>query len=324
VKGEGFYVGVDCGGTNLRAAAMRATAIRADGDLPGGARNALVEFSAELSCPTGDAQERENGLGEAILALVEGLAVAPELSGAAILGVGVGLPFTCHDGRAWLCRNVEALDPSRLQAALESRWVCPSALMNDVKCAALGESWAGIARGADPFVYLNVGTGLSAALYSGGRVLQGAHHAAGEIAYWVSDPDALGGLTEGCGPLEEEMSGVGLAGAYERASPSGERISARDIFRRAGSGEAMASAVLGRGLSRLYPAIANLCTFADPELLVLGGGVGRALEPRAAEIEAYLRGKVPFPPALAWSALGDRAGLAGAIRLAMLSEIERA
>lgn len=189
-------------------------------------------------------------------------------------------------------------------------------MTNDVKCAALGEAWLGAARGADPFVYLNIGTGLSAALYAGGSVYQGAHGAAGEIAYWATDPGRLDGLEPGCGPLEEAMSGVGLSGAYLRAS--GLRLGAADIFSRAERGEALATETIERGFAYLLPAIANLLTFADPELLVIGGGVSLGLVSRLAAITVYVERLTPFPPKIAFSGLGGRAGLVGAIRLAMI------
>lgn len=297
---EALFVGVDCGGTNLRAVAA---------DRSG-------RVAGETVTPTGDAQDRENGLGEAICALVADLARGlPSMS--RIAGIGVGLPFVCHGGRAYLCRNVKSLDPLKLETALSAAHGARVAIMNDVKCAALGEAWMGAAKGADPFLFVNVGTGLSSALYSGGRVHMGAHNASGEIAYWVADAQDATGLAEGFGPLEEAMSGVGLSDTYERAA--GLRLSAEEIFRRSSAGEDLAAGIVERGVSFLLPALANLATFADPELLVLGGGVSKALVPYTSRIEAYLRHMTPFPPRLAFSALGGKAGLTGAIRLAMIA-----
>jgi glucokinase len=71
----------------------------------------------------------------------------------------------------------------------------------------------------------------------------------------------------------------------------------------------------------LLPAIANLLTFADPELLVIGGGVADSLVRYAANIEAYVSRMTPFPPRIAWSRLRGRAGLVGAIRLAVLESL---
>jgi glucokinase len=317
-EGE-LYIGVDCGGTNLRAAAA-------------GRDGRLV---AELAVPTGDAAERENGLGEAIRALVRELRVSIARGGALgrrIGGVGVGLPFTCHEGRAYLCRNVDALDPAWLERSLAGDCGTQARLMNDVKCAALGEAWLGAAAEAagkgEPFVFLNVGTGLSMAFYSGGEVLQGLHHAAGEIGYWVAEAADPSGFADGFGPLEELVSGVGFQGAYraESARAAGanaaggqvETIGAAEVFARAAAGDEIAAAVVERGVAHLLPAMANIATLLDPGLIVLGGGVSKGLVPYAGRIEAYLAHMVPFPPSLVFSRLGGKAGLLGAIRLAML------
>jgi predicted NBD/HSP70 family sugar kinase len=99
-----LYIGVDCGGTSLRIAAADS----------GG------RIVAEAAAPTRDASERENGLGEAIRAAVEALAASLPGGGSAVRGIGVGLPFVCHDGRAWLNRNVRSLDPAELEGALSS------------------------------------------------------------------------------------------------------------------------------------------------------------------------------------------------------------
>jgi len=302
---QAIYLGVDCGGTSLRIAAA-------------GKSGDILE---ERVVPTGRAQDEVNGLGEAIASLL--CEFLPELTrhGKPVGGIGIGLPFVCWDGKAHLCRNVRALDPVWLESRLGAFCDCPVAISNDVKCAALGESWLGVARGAESFVYLNVGTGLSAAMYLDGKVHQGAHNAAGEIAYWAIEPGEPGHLALGMGPLEEEMSGVGLSGAYRRASQAGEDIGAAEIFRRAGEGDAIAQAVIERGLGYLLPAIANMLTFADPELLVIGGGVSKGLARYADRIDSYVRSTTPFPPRIAWSALGGRAGLIGAIQLAIRARL---
>jgi glucokinase len=239
----------------------------------------------------------------------------------------VGLPFTCHEGKAYLCRNVSALDPAWLERGLAGDCGAPAKLMNDVKCAALGEAWLGAAAEAaergEPFVFLNVGTGLSMAFYSGGEVLQGLHHAAGEIGYWVAEAADPSGFADGFGPLEEIVSGVGFQGAYRAASAraargQGETISAAEVFARAAAGDAIAAAVLERGVAHLLPAMANIATLLDPGLIVLGGGVSKGLASYAGRIDAYLAHMTPFPPRVVFSKLGGKAGLLGAIRLAML------
>lgn len=296
---RGVYLGVDCGGTHLRAAAA----------------DEVGAVIAERAVPTASSPDGSGGLSSSIVGLVSALIDELPRLGARARGVGVGLPFVCWDGRAHLHRNVDGLDPAALEAALVAAAGAPARLSNDVKCAALGEAWLGAGRGTDPFVYLNVGTGLSAALYAGGKVYQGAHNAAGEIAYWAIAPGAPAALAEGTGALEEAFSGVGLAGAYRAAG--GPPSSAKDIFDRAAEGESLADSVIERGLSYFLPAVANLLTFADPELLVIGGGVSEGLARYSDRIQAYVNSVTPFPPRIAWTALGRRSGLLGAVRLGM-------
>jgi len=299
-----LYIGVDCGGTSLRLAA-------ADGD---------GRVEAETSTPTGDAAEREDGLGEAILAAVGEMASALRARGRTIGGVGVGLPFVCYGGKVWLNRNVDALDPGGLEAALAVAAGAPAELLNDVKCAALGEAWLGAARGAKDFVFANVGTGLSSAIFSGGRLVMGAHNAAGEIGYWLTGhPEDEAALRDGLGPLEEASGGVGISCSYARAAgPRGGGDGdpgAEAVFRLARGGDERARAVVDRALARLSVGLANLATLADPELLVLGGGVSAGLRDYADELVELVGRAAPFPPRVVFSSLGGRAGLVGAVRL---------
>ncbi len=313
---EPLYIGVDCGGTKLRAAAS----------------DAEGKIAAELAVPTNEAESGKDGLAAAIRSLVADLVGSIGAARGPIAGIGVGLPFVCHGGKAYLNRNVGRLDPGRLESDLARDWGAPVSLLNDVKCAALGEAWAGAGRGVDPFIFVNVGTGLAAAVYSGGRVLEGAHGAAGEIGYWVIDPASQTGFSEEFGPLEEAMSGVGLTGAYARAagdqgSGSGGGanmngdgtviVSAEEVFLRALRGDPKAAAVVETGLASFLPALANMAILVDPELIVFGGGVSRSLARYAGRIEAYVNRMGPFPRRIVFSPLGGKAGIIGATRLAV-------
>ncbi len=299
---EPLYIGVDCGGTRLRAAAS---------DIEG-------RTAAELAVPTKQAGSGKGDLAAAIRSLVADLVGSIGAARGPIAGIGVGLPFVCHGGKVYLNRNVGGLDPGRLESELARDWGAPVALLNDVKCAALGEAWAGAGRDADPFIYVNVGTGLAAAVYSGGRVLEGAHGASGEIGYWIIDPAGQTGFSEDFGPLEEAMSGVGLSGAYARGAADGEEsASVEEIFRRALRGEPKAAAVVETAFASFLPALTNMAILIDPELIILGGGVSRSLARYAGRIEAYVNRMGPFPRRIVFSPLGGKAGIIGATRLAV-------
>ncbi len=308
---EPLYVGVDCGGTKLRAAAS----------------NIWGDIAAEIDVPTHAEGGGDGDLAAAINSLVADLLESLDAAPGRVGGIGVGLPFVCHGGKAYLNRNVGRLDPGGLESDLSRNWGAPIAILNDVKCAALGEAWAGAGRGVDPFIFVNVGTGLSAAVYAGGRVLEGAHGAAGEIGYWIVDPAGQKGFSEKAGPLEEAMSGVGLADAYARAG--GERgsgigrASAEEVFRRALRGEPKAAEIVESAFASFLPALANIAILLDPELIIMGGGVSRSLVRYAGRIESYVSRVSPFPRRVAFSPLRGKSGLIGAMRLAVRTATAR-
>src|SRR5262249_57610355 len=78
----------------------------------------------------------------------------------------------------------------------------PVALDNDINLAAVGERWAGVARGVDDFAFLSVGTGTGVGLVLGGELHRGTHGAAGEIDWALVGADGeLGPSAEGVGAL---------------------------------------------------------------------------------------------------------------------------
>jgi len=160
---------------------------------------------------------------------------------------------------------------------------------NDVRAGALAELRRGALRGADPGVYLSLGTGIAAALTIGGRVLAGAHQAAGEIGYL--DPGHGGGtFADGHAPLEELVGGKALG---ERASAElGEEVTATGLF------------------ARRDPAACRLAREALDALAVAGETILPALTARLART-------VPFPPEVVAAHFTADASLHGAVALAV-------
>lgn len=235
------------------------------------------------------------------------------LSGPA--AVGVSTFGVLRDDRVRLAPNVPGWDGLELPALLRAEFGdVPVAIDNDVKAGAAAELRWGALRGVDVGLYVNLGTGLASALVAGGRVLAGAHGAAGEIAY-LRDTDADPHFADGRAPLEDTVSGAALG---RRGSELlGRPVSAAELFTlRAEPGVAE---LLDETIETLSRTVANLCVTLDPERVVLGGGMMGAAEhivPRVAEV---LRRSVPFPPDLVTARFVDDAPLVGALALALRS-----
>ncbi|TAN32420.1 ROK family transcriptional regulator [bacterium] len=194
---------------------------------------------------------------------------------------------------------------------------------NDVNLAALAERAHGHGRNVDNFVLLSVGTGIGMALVIDGQLYRGAHGAAGEVAYMplgMGDPRDPANRRRGA--FEEAAAAAGvvrIARQYGMRMP----LSPERIFTAARRGHAVASRVVEAEASRLALAIATVAPVLDPELVILGGGIGRNGDLLLEPIERELRQLLPFRPRVAVSALGEDAVLRGAVAIALEVARER-
>ncbi|WP_219471117.1 ROK family protein [Nonomuraea rhizosphaerae] len=267
-------------------------------------------------------------------ALERALAAARGLDGSPA-AVGFSTCGVVRDGRVRLAPNVPGWEGLELPRLLREEYgAVPVAIDNDVKAAAAAELRWGALRGVSTGVYLNLGTGLAAALVVGGQVVSGAHGAAGEIGYAQTVPGEPA-FADGHVPLEERVSGAALAArgtallgrpttaaellAHHGRGDGGARdASPGDAGGRAGlRGDADGAAgLVDEVIGLLAMSAANLCVTLDPERLVVGGGMMGAAGLIMPRLAAELRRAVPFPPEVRPARFADDAPLLGALALA--------
>jgi glucokinase len=210
-----------------------------------------------------------------------------------------------------------------LRALLQDSLGLPAAVDNDVKLAALGESWAGAASGISDFVFIAIGTGVGAGIVLDGRPFRGTGWTAGEIGYLLlpglpADPAPRGKP----GALEGVLGGEGIRSQWqsrwsETATSLPRDLQATEVFDHALSGDALAQAILAQSARMLASAIYNMSLVLNCSLFVLGGGVGThpgLLESARALLTCW---GSRVQPRLVASSLGADAQLFGAIRLAL-------
>jgi len=192
---------------------------------------------------------------------------------------------------------------------------------NDVNLAALGEQAHGHGRGVRDFVYLSVGTGIGMGLIVDGRLYTGSTGAAGEIGYLPLGGDGRSAHRR-WGALEEAAAAAGMV---RTARDLGMRppLTALKVFNAARRGEPTARKAIAVEAERLALAIATVTPILDPELVVLGGGIGRNGDLLLDGIERELRRWSPFHPRVMTSALGDDGVLQGAVATALQAARER-
>jgi glucokinase len=222
-----------------------------------------------------------------------------------------GIPF---EDRVELAPAIDGWED--LPLGRELRAAFPGAAIRmgtDAKAAAQAEIRWGALAGFDPAIYLNLGTGLAAAIVSGGQVLSGSQGAAGEIGYSLREPGDVG---RGDGlriPLEDMVSGQAL---QRRAARLGRRMTAAEVFG-AAAGDAELDDLVTSFIDELTFHVVNLAIVVNPARIVVGGGITRSFDRIRPRLEEALRAGVPYPPELVLARFPHEAPLLGAVALAV-------
>jgi predicted NBD/HSP70 family sugar kinase len=188
---------------------------------------------------------------------------------------------------------------------------------NDVNLAALGEAWRGLGRDVDPFVYLHIGTGVGLGIVLHGEIYRGAGGAAGEVGYlplWgtdVRDPES-----RRRGALDRAASAGGVMDAAKRAGMTGS-LTAERVFAAAAAGDRVAGRVVAEEADRIALTIAAVAAVLDPELVILGGGIGANGDQLLEPVRRRLPDLSPFRPRIEASALREEATLYGSVSMAL-------
>jgi predicted NBD/HSP70 family sugar kinase len=237
-----------------------------------------------------------------------------QVTSAAVASPGVLEPAR---GKVALAHNLPGWGRSGLVEALKDELGTDLTFENDVNLATVGEQWRGLGKGVQNFVFLHVGTGVGMGLVVNGQLFRGAHGAAGEVGYLplaTADPHDPENIRHGA--LE---GAVGAAGVVELARTLGMKppLTPKKIFSAARRGEVRARKVVELVADRIALAIAAVVPVVDPELVILGGGIGRNGDLLLERIDRELRALSPFHPRIEISSLGEDAELNGAVATAL-------
>ena len=237
----------------------------------------------------------------------------------------VGSPgvFEPTRGQVALAHNLPGWGRQGLVEAVQRELGTNTAFENDVNLAAMGERWRGLGRDVDDFVYLHVGTGVGLGLVFDGELFRGASGAAGEIAYLpIGAPDPHELRSRRRGALERSLGAEGVVAAARREGMRAP-LTAKRVFDAARKGDDRALRVVDSVAGWIARAIASVVPVVDPDLVILGGGIGHNGDLLLEPVTAELRALSPFLPRLAVSALGEDAAVVGAVAMALRAAQER-
>ncbi|MGQ0637477.1 MAG: ROK family protein [Planctomycetaceae bacterium] len=297
---EVWTIGVDVGGTKIAGGVVR---------FPAGA----------VTLREAVATRPERGP-EAVLndvrALVGRLALQSRGAGAAPVALGIGVPELVDlQGRITSAATVDWRGVVLANHFAEWQTFAVEA---DVRAAALAEAHWGAGRGYEHFLYVSVGTGLSACLVQNGHPLSGAR---GNALILASGRDVF--ICAHCGSrsetvLEEFASGPGLVRLFGQAQP-GSAATAEQVVARATAGDPTTLHVVTRAGEALGNRVGLAVNLLDPEAVIVGGGLGLAGGPYWQSLCDAARAAIWAPDTrelpIVTASLGNEAGLIGAAAL---------
>lgn len=203
-----------------------------------------------------------------------------------VQGVGLGVPGpVMGDGTVSKCVNL-GWDVFNVEKAMAEKTGLPVKAGNDANVAALGEMWQGGGKGYRNVVMVTLGTGVGGGIIIDGKIVSGSHGAGGEIGHIKmknDETDSCGCGKKGC--LEQYASATGIVRMAKQKLTSDttatllrdiEELTAKDIFDAAKAGDAVAAELVDTLGEMLGTALANISCIADPQIVVIGGGVSMA------------------------------------------------
>jgi ROK family protein len=206
------------------------------------------------------------------------------------VGIGMGVPGpVLSSGYVKVCVNLgwkECYPARELSEILEGM---PVKLGNDANVAALGETWAGGARGFSDAVMITLGTGVGGGVIIDGKIVAGRHGLGGEVGHiHIRDEEKEACNCGGHGCLEQIASATGIRREALRKlsytdTPSlmrelGDKLTCKDVFDCAKAGDEVALDVIEVVSEYLGLALSYIGLLTDPDVIVIGGGVSKAGE----------------------------------------------
>ena len=310
-----MYIGIDLGGTNIAAA--------------------LVDNNGVIIKRAGIPTAVNNGA-EAILEKLQSVCDFLVENDSAPLSIGIGVPGAVDDatGEVIFTPNLP-LSGVNIVSGLHKKYKCPVHIGNDANCAALGETVAGGAKGAQDVVLITLGTGIGGGIVLHGKLHTGTNGAAGELGHMVI---IAGGRKCGCGRQgcwETYASASGLITTanefmdtytdsllWRLCDGQAGKINGRKVFDAYRADDRAARLTVGRYIEHLAAGIVNIINILEPEMICLGGGISNAWESLAAPLQAAVDAEIftrfsPQSPQtrIVKAVLGNDAGIIGAALL---------
>lgn len=310
---KGYCVGVDLGGTNIKAGLLDDQA------------RILSSFSVPTEVDKGNEVVVNNIIGAAERAIKEAGVRRDEVVG---IGIGSPGPLSHRQGTIINPGNLPSLKNTPIREIMTKRTGIRCTLENDANAAAWGEYWAGAGKGVADLVMFTLGTGVGGGVIVNGRMLRGYFENGAELGHIIVNP---GGRQCSCGQLgcveayssayflarhAEDLIKAGRPSVLKQRLDAGQMLMAEHIVEAAKAGDEVAQKVWHDACYYLAVATVTMQHATNPERVVMAGGLIAAgdflLEPVRRHFRELTWKLLDDFPDIRFATLGNDAGFIGA------------
>ncbi len=308
-----YYVGIDLGGTNIKAGIVTDT-------------GEMLNRSSIKTNANRPMEEIIHDMGKLALTVIKDA----KLDVKDIKAIGIGSPGTPDNKEGVLVySNNLPFNMAPMRKLIKDIADLPVYIDNDANCAGMAEAVAGAAKGVKNSVTITLGTGIGAGVIINGRIYSGFNQAGSEFGHTVlvsgGEPCSCG--RKGC--FEKYGSASALVRMTKEAAeknPSSKlnqvikdegKINAKIAFKAMRMGDKVASDVVDMYTDYLADGLANAINAFMPEVLVIGGGVCNEGDPLLKPLQEKTMSRPYFGPGvkktiIKLAEMGNDAGIVGA------------
>lgn len=246
-----YIVGIDIGGTNIRAALLDEE------------RNILDKIKIKNEVSKGPEYNLDK--------IINYINTNWKSKGIKGIGVGSPGPLDIKTGTILKAPNLIGWDNFNVKKYIENKTESKIRVNNDANVAGLAEAMIGCAKGTESVFYITVSTGVGGALIINNKIVNGANSFAGEICNLIINEDkhSHSGLVQG--GLEGQCSGPNIA--RKASEVLGRNIETPEVFELYKNNKEEIKVLVDELCENLSKGISNIISIVDPEVIVLGGSV---------------------------------------------------
>lgn len=267
MPGQQYVIGIDVGGTNIKAGA--------------------VDYQGNILAGMRVLSEAAISSADAILDKLQRIVtdLVSQMKGQSPMGIGFGIPGAINsiDGVVTQAPNFPGLNGLPLRNLMAERLKLPCFIDNDANCIAFGEMWIGAGRDYSHILLLALGTGIGGGVIIDNEMLRGADGMAGELGHIAVEIDGAPCNCGSVGCLETIASATGILRMFREQKSKHPQsplnslqetsITPAVIYDLAMKGDQFSRSLIEQAGRGLGVGMASFINIFNPEIVIIGGGV---------------------------------------------------